>query len=215
MIKNVDKLFKALPRDLQWEVLTVFVGSHSVRKGKLIQKLVSGIKFQRIQEMHRIQKCYIGQYIQDFDAKSFVQLSNGSQLMFCECPYTGQMSYKFRQVLKRECSWMPKAYGLQYTPLTISAALPPFEKHLYPSFPDSDKKKAIRLSRQTLEEDRETNAPESCLSIIRPCDLDENDEPDRFAGMSPLTLGECRTPDEPLSSSTTPYWRTTQFHIEL
>ena len=164
-----------------------------------------------LQDLTRIQKCCIGQYIQAFNTKSFVQFSNGSQLMFCKEPTYGELGYTFRQVIKRECSWMPKAYGLQYTPLTISAALPPFEKHLYPSFPDSDKKKAIRLSRQTLEEDRETKAPESCLSIIRPCDLDENDEPDRFAGISPLTLGECRTPDEPMPP--TPWL--TQFHIEL
>ena len=213
MIKNIDKLFKALPRDLQWEVLTVFVGSHTVRKGKLIRKLDNQFQ-QLLQDIPRIEKCCIGQYIQAFNTKSFVQLPNGSQLMFSECPYTGQMGYNFRQVLKRECSWMPKAYGLQYTSLTYSAPLPPFEKRSYPSYEYTDKKKAIRLARQPLEEDRVTKESERRLSIIRPCDLDEN-EPDRFAGISPLTLGECRTPDEPLSSSTTPYWRTTQFHIEL
>jgi hypothetical protein len=206
---NMNKLFNALPRDLQWEVLTVFVGSHVVRKGKLIQKLVSGIKFQRIQEMHRIQKCYIGQYIQDFNTLSFVQFSNGSQLMFCEEPTYGELGYTFRQVINRECSWMSKAYGRQYVPMDDSVDLQPFEKHTYPSYEHTDKKKAIRSSKKIVFEEPMR------LSLIRPCELDDNDEPDRFAGMSPLTLGECRTPDEPLSSRSTPYWRTTQFHIEL
>jgi hypothetical protein len=207
----MDKLFKNLPRDLQWEVLTVFVGSHAVRKGKLIQKLVSGIKFQRIQEMRRIQKCYIGQYIQDFNTMSFVQFSNGSQLMFCECPYTGQLGYKFRQVIKRECSWMPKAYGLQYTPLTRSAPLPPFEKHAYPSYEYTDKKKALRCSNPQIT--GHVEEPKQ-LSLMRPCDLDENDgfhELRAFEGMSPLTDGGFRTPDEPLSS---PPWLT-QFLIDI
>jgi hypothetical protein len=207
----MDKLFKNLPRDLQWEVLTVFVGSHAVRKGKLIQKLESGVKFQQIQDMARIEKCYIGQYIVAFNTMSFVQLSNGSQLMFCECPYTGYMGYKFRQVLKRECSWMPKAYGLQYTSLTYSAPLPPFEKHTYPSYEDTDKKKALRFSKKIA--DLAVEEPKR-LSLIRPCDIAENEEFDKlraFEGMSPLTDGGFRTPDEPLPS---PPWLT-QFLIDI
>ena len=35
----MDQLFKALPRDLQWEVLADFVGTHVVRNGKLLRKL--------------------------------------------------------------------------------------------------------------------------------------------------------------------------------
>ena len=205
---NMDKLFKALPRDLQWEVLTVFVGSHAVRKGQLIKKIVlDDNKYQPIRDMSRIEKCYIGQYIVAFNTKSFVQLPNGSQLMFCECPYTGYMGYKFRQVLTRECSWMPKAYGLQYTSLTYSAPLPPFEKHSYPSFPDTDKKKAKRLAQKIAE------PVSKRLTITRPCDLDDDvDELHHiFSAMSPLTLEDCRTPDEPI----TPSWLTTQFHLEM
>lgn len=36
----MDILFKALPRDLQWEILTAFVGSHVVRFNKLRRKFV-------------------------------------------------------------------------------------------------------------------------------------------------------------------------------
>ena len=202
---NMDKLFKGLPRDLQWEVLTVFVGSHAVRKGILFEKInLNDKKYQLIRDMSRIEKCYIAQYIVAFNTKSFVQLPNGSQLMFCECPYTGYMGNKFRQVLTRECSWMPKAYGLQYTSLTYSAPLPPFEKHSYPSFPDTDKKKSKRLAQKIAEP-----TPKR-LTITRPCDLDDDvDELHHiFSAMSPLTLEDCRTPDEPS-------WLTTQFHLEM
>jgi hypothetical protein len=36
----MENLFRALPRDLQWEVLTEFVGTHVVRRGKLMRKIV-------------------------------------------------------------------------------------------------------------------------------------------------------------------------------
>lgn len=35
----MDQLFQQLPRDLQWEVLIEFVGTHVVRNGKLIRKI--------------------------------------------------------------------------------------------------------------------------------------------------------------------------------
>ena len=40
----MDNLFKALPRDLQWEILSEFVGTHAVRNGKLMRKLDNKIK---------------------------------------------------------------------------------------------------------------------------------------------------------------------------
>ena len=36
----MDSLFKALPRDLQWEILENFVGTHIVRNGRLRRKLI-------------------------------------------------------------------------------------------------------------------------------------------------------------------------------
>ena len=48
----MDKLFKALPRDLQWEILSEFVGTHVVRKGKLMRKLVFNVPHQTLK--HRI-----------------------------------------------------------------------------------------------------------------------------------------------------------------
>jgi hypothetical protein len=105
---------------------------------------------------------------------------------------------------------MPKAYGLQYTSLTYSAPLPPFEKHTYPSYEYTDKKKALRLPNHQITEFEEPRR----LSVIRPCDLEETDDFNRlraFEGMSPLTDGGFRTPDEPMS----PMWQLPQFLIDL
>ena len=38
---DMNQLFMALPSDLQYEVLAEFVGTHVVRKGKLLRKLVN------------------------------------------------------------------------------------------------------------------------------------------------------------------------------
>jgi len=86
----MDQLFKALPRDLQWHILTEFVGSHSVRKGKLIKKMVFGSKHKLVQHIYTSKR-----WRMDF--------SNHD-----------------------------------------SVILPPFEKHSYSSYEDTEKKKRAR-----------------------------------------------------------------------
>lgn len=135
---NMWQLFMALPRDLQWEILSVFVGSHRVRKGKLIKRIVFDDRHQMIKDLPRITRCYIWVYIQNFNATDDVQLRGGSQLMFCENPKTGEMRYLFRKRKIRTHSREEKSYELTYTPINNSVVLPPFEKHSYPSY---DKKK--------------------------------------------------------------------------
>ena len=48
---NMDKLFKALPRDLQWEILSEFVGTHVVRNGKLMRKMTGEIQARLLDTM--------------------------------------------------------------------------------------------------------------------------------------------------------------------
>jgi len=139
------QLFKSLPRDLQWEVLSEFVGSHAVRKGKLMSKMVFGARHQMIKELPRINRCYIWLYIRNFNATDDVQLGDGSQLMFCDDPKTGKIGYLFRKRKMRTHSREELRYALQYTPLNDSITLPPFEKHYYPSYENTDKKKALRI----------------------------------------------------------------------
>ena len=141
---NMWQLFKALPRDLQWEVLTEFVGSHAVRKGKLIKRLVFDDRHQMIKELPRINRCYIWLYIRNFNATDDVQLC-GSQLMFCQDPKSGEMGYLFRKRKIRTHSREELRYELKYIPMNDSVVLPPFVKHSYPSFPDTEKKKRSRI----------------------------------------------------------------------
>ena len=141
---NMWQLFKHLPRDLRWEVLSEFVGSHAVRKGKLIKKMVFGVRHQMVQDIPLIQKCYIGTYNTEFHAKTYAIMRDGSQLMFCLDPIYGEMGYKFRRRIVRECSWMPNCYGRQYTALNDTVTLPSFAKRSYSSYEDTEKKKESR-----------------------------------------------------------------------
>jgi len=141
----MDQLFKALPRDLQWHILTEFVGSHSVRKGKLIQKIVFDDRHEMIQYLvFRIMNCTIWTYKSNYNAATLAQMRDGSQMMFCEDPVTGELGYVFRKRVKRESSWMSKSWTVEYAPMNNSVVLPPFEKHSYPSYEDTDKKKRAR-----------------------------------------------------------------------
>ena len=139
------QLFQNLPRDLRWEVLSEFVGSHAVRKGKLIKRIVFDDRHQMIRDIPRIHRCYIQLYIYRYNAKTNVQLWSGSQLMFCDNPRTGEMGYLFRKRNIRTYSGEDRSYEQIYTPLNDSGTLHPFVKHSYPSYEYTDKKKKAIL----------------------------------------------------------------------
>ena len=48
---TTDELFIKLPRDLQWEILETFVGTHIVRNGKLMRKMTGRIQAQLLDKM--------------------------------------------------------------------------------------------------------------------------------------------------------------------
>ncbi len=138
------QLFKHLPRDLRWEVLSEFVGSHAVRKGKLIKKIVFDARHTVVQNVQLIRECNIWLYTNDFKAKTIVYMGEGSQMMFCEDPKSGVAKILFRKRNIRTHSRESKSYSCQYTPINDSVTLPPFEKHSYPSYEYTDKKKETR-----------------------------------------------------------------------
>lgn len=141
---NMWQLFKHLPRDLRWEVLAEFVGSHAVRKGKLIRKMVFDARHTAVQNVQLIRECNIWLYTNDFKAKTIVYMGEGSQMMYCEDPKSGVANILFRKRNIRTYSREPKSYGRYYTPMNDSVTLPPFEKHSYPSYEYTDKKKETR-----------------------------------------------------------------------
>ena len=141
----MDQLFRALPRDLQWEILSEFVGSHSVRNGKLIRKLIFDEKIHQIlQKIPRIQMMSKNWYppeVADMFPHSVV---NGTQLSFTMHPELGLglngylfISNTIKSDKERKYYWVSQnRWGTQETD--------PYKKHTYPSYPDTDKKKKNR-----------------------------------------------------------------------
>lgn len=143
----MDQLFKALPRDLQWEILTEFVGTHSVRNGKLLRKITREhqvqsfkkiltmnlwLKDRRYHLMYKTNnpRCTLG------DLKVLTILMPvlnclDRAVYLCETPL-GELLYIYNTPTSRF-----------EIPLDEKNSLPEFIKHIYPSYPYTDKKKRI------------------------------------------------------------------------
>jgi hypothetical protein len=155
---NLDKLFNALPRDLQWEVLTEFVGTHVVRNGKLMRKLVMTTPHKTLKHhifhtnpkcpwhyskygtitTNFVTPCFLSEAVQIL---SHVQMSDdGYRIMYC---VNRKQSYIiFRTATKivegREI-WDDERFLID-----DSVILEPFIKHDYPSYPFTNKKMGRR-----------------------------------------------------------------------
>lgn len=153
----IATFFKALPSDLQWEILVDFVGTHAVRNGKLMRKLVipehnQPLKYT-INHVNPKFPLRYGKYgvmcvhpeipaflSENVDIVSYVMLSDGSRIMCGEGTITKQLSYIFRtrtKIVEGRQAWDHERFIVDN-----SVILDPFVKHTYPSYPFSDKKKA-------------------------------------------------------------------------
>ena len=146
---NTEQLLKSLPRDLLWQILSEFVGSHSVRNGKLIKKIVFDERHQILQKIPRIQmskKWYPPEVAYMFP-NSVVNFSNGTQLSFTMHPEIELIGYLFISNTIRsdipESMKVRKNYWVSQNKWYCDGDKP-FKKHLYPSYPDTDKKKKNR-----------------------------------------------------------------------
>ena len=143
---NMLQLFKNLPRDLRWEVLSEFVGSHVVRKGKLIKKMVFDERHQMLMERPSIRQDIGIEYDTSFLwAETAVIMSNERYLAFGEGSGSGRLAHGFRKIVPGDDDNRPW-YGvnMEITYMDDSVVLPPFVKHFYPSYEDTDKKKKAR-----------------------------------------------------------------------
>jgi hypothetical protein len=140
---SMNQLFKALPRDLQWEVLTEFVGTHVVRNGKLIKKIVFDERHQMLMERPSIrQEIGIEYDTSFFWAETAVIMSNERYLAFGEGSGSGRLAYGFRKIVPDDDDNMPwHGVNMKITYMDDLVVLPPFVKHFYPSYEDTDKKK--------------------------------------------------------------------------
>ena len=178
-VTQMDQVFKALPLDLQWEILVDFVGGYVVHNNRLM-RLLSGDLHKKIME-HNFEinidkyveyrqwtdglwakpvikypltdsmfivvslllsnvKCFksTGQPLHDdFDPERLLPVASAmlglglDVVVLFQTTHTCQFSYGF-------FNWTAKCWYI--TEVDDSIILPPFEKHIYPSYPNTNKK---------------------------------------------------------------------------
>jgi hypothetical protein len=155
---NLDKLFNALPRDLQWEILTEFVGTHVVRNGKLMRKLTTPpqvLKHHIIRvnptcpwhyskygtiSVHPVIPCFLSEAVHII---AFVQLPHAGLLMYCTNRKHSYIIFRTAiKIIEGRSTWDDERFLLD-----DSVVLPPFKKNTYPSYPFTNKKMGRRVLR--------------------------------------------------------------------
>jgi hypothetical protein len=144
----MDNLFKALPRDLQWEILSEFVGTHVVRNGKLMRKLGTKIEDQlKVTSSGYSKELWLKPCLIDCTPSMHLQFNTymiacvwfngGNLLQICEDSNTHEISFVYFEPLHK----IPQKAIISV--LDDSIVLPPFIKHEYPSYEYTDKKKRL------------------------------------------------------------------------
>ena len=144
------KLFRALPRDLQWEILAEFVGTHAVRNGKLIQKIVYSTRnnllhryvggnetFMPVINAARVRMVLPWLNRRPGTEQQYIRFRANKQVQFVEDPLTGDTAVCYHRVISYIDMWEVNFPAVR----TVDPPLPPFVKHYYPSYPATDKKK--------------------------------------------------------------------------
>lgn len=148
----MDTLFKNLPRELQWEILTVFVGTHVVRYNKLRRKFTGDIQNQLIESTKnsyfeyrgcclKQYPCYYGDgkmpwyWTRTFspDIYSLTQVAlgvEGNVISLFKNVRTGELSYGFYS----------RAHKWYIFPIVDNVRLSPYVKRHYLSYPFTNKK---------------------------------------------------------------------------
>lgn len=140
----MDELFKALPRDLQWEILEDFVGTHVVRNGKLMRKMAGNIQRELADKMSsECDKLYLknnpsfklaGTCLtnDNIHFNKFLLFRRDNMAVYLCFLASCEMFYMYSTLS-----------GCFIIPITDSIVLPPFVKHEYPSYPFTNKKMGI------------------------------------------------------------------------
>ena len=140
----MEQLFKNLPRDLQWEVLSEFVGTHVVRNGKLRRKMVYtiGVMGQRV----RTCLSWLPERQLEDTRPKYIRFTTlvSKPVQFCHDGIAGDTIFCYRKIVDYHTLWEVQ-YPLPRAEDAIT--LPPFVKHAYPSYPYTDKKRRIPLIR--------------------------------------------------------------------
>ena len=142
-----EQLFKSLPRDLQWEILTDVLGTHVVRRGRLMRRLDGGVQRKLLDSMPQkptrigrplhlglkssaIEGTDGNQWTKHFDGLGLRESQGlqGSRSLSVIEDSEGNPSYRYvsRIVGKDDVDII--------TPIDNSIVLAPFVKHDYPSY---------------------------------------------------------------------------------
>jgi hypothetical protein len=147
----MDNLFKSLPRDLQWEVLTEFVGTHVVRGGKLMRKIVltkkDGKTFRQTGGKEVPVADLAVRHRKNFplisDRPKYLRVYSdpNKEMQFFRNQSTDDTVYLYRTFINHMV-----LYEVRY-PVTKEedTVLPPFTRATYPSYPYTSKKRKIAL----------------------------------------------------------------------
>ena len=166
---TTDQLFIKLPRDLQWEILEDFVGTHIVRYGKLMRKMILDINSAQAKYTLRDRPCYYWLYDHHNDEQNdtifarwlsinfnvfehrhiWDQFVGNRIMLFCRDQYTNDTIFVYRNFEQQHYLWKAR-----FSPSELkedSIVLPPFVKHTYPSYPFTTKKNNLFLSRLSIK----------------------------------------------------------------
>jgi hypothetical protein len=147
---TMGQLFRALPSDLQWEILAEFVGTHAVRNGKLMRKMTGEVQLRLLNTM----RCNYGGLYLKFKTEKYTPnyitcVDRGGIGVYTEV----LLLAKYKMYVFLCTKMVNKDINMSYryvianqgyvVPIDCSVALPPFKKNNYSSYPFTDKKKGL------------------------------------------------------------------------
>lgn len=148
----MEKLFKNLPRDLQWHVLQNFVGTHVVRNGKLLRKLAyytdhDGSLMRRVGNesllvvngVKQARRPHDWRYDRDENIRYHIRITDDYPIRFYEDVISGDTIYGYNRLYD---DFYP-VWELHFPTYKVGdavVALPSFVKKVYPSYPYTNKK---------------------------------------------------------------------------
>ena len=147
---NMEQLFKALPRDLQWEILSDFVGTHVVRNGKLIQKMTGEIQEELASKMSGelwLKEIPINVPLGTWIAYDGICFNTELLLI-----HTNNMDIYLYENSNREMNYkyVTSTQSVFTSPMKDTHILQPYIKHTYTSYPYTNKKLGRPSNKVTL-----------------------------------------------------------------
>ena len=135
MTMNMNQLSNTFQHNLHGEVLAELVGSCDMQQVSPVWRQVLDTKYQSVMRMPRIQQVAEPYNIECGHPVAFVKLSNGRKIsVWQDADNSSAIKYSFT---RPHPSTFLYNYGIIYrhvVPPENSVALPPFEKHSYPSY---------------------------------------------------------------------------------